>query len=91
MFDAPACSNQTKRLHVYWRRVDECAVNVERQQLVHSRSLRRRVPAYLSDAGAGKNDPDTISFVRKIAARLLPRKPPSLEDRGHTAIAPDAY
>src|SRR6516164_6642311 len=35
--------NQPKRLRSYWRRVDECAVNVERQQLVHARSLCRTV------------------------------------------------
>jgi hypothetical protein len=28
-------------------------------------------PAYPSDAGADKNDPDTVSFVRQIAAALL--------------------
>ena len=28
-------------------------------------------PAYPSDAGTGKNDPDTISFIRKIAAGLI--------------------
>jgi hypothetical protein len=50
-----------------------------------------RFPGYPSDAGAGKNDPDTISFVRKIAAGLLSQKPPSLKDRSHTAIAPDVY
>jgi hypothetical protein len=26
------------------------------------------LPAYLSDAGAGKNDPDAINFAGKIAA-----------------------
>jgi hypothetical protein len=32
-------------------------------------------PAYPSGAGAGKNDPDTISFVRKIAAGLPAKHP----------------
>jgi hypothetical protein len=50
-----------------------------------------RFPAYPSDAGAGEDDPDTISLVRKIAGRAANQKPPSLQDRSHTAIAPDVY
>jgi hypothetical protein len=49
-----------------------------------------RFPAYPSDAGTGKNDPDTVSFARKIAAAASQR-PLSSKDRSHTAIAPDAY
>jgi hypothetical protein len=44
-----------------------------------------RFPAYPSDAGAGKNDPDTISFVRKITAGLLsviPQQEPTLVVQG---------
>jgi hypothetical protein len=40
-----------------------------------------RFPPYPSDAGTGKNDPDAVSFARKVAAGLLAsQKLPSLED-----------
>jgi hypothetical protein len=42
-----------------------------------------RFPAYPSDAGVGKNDPDTISFIRKIAAGLLARNPPIATTAGN--------
>jgi hypothetical protein len=47
-------------------------------------------PAYPLGAGAGKNNPDTVSFARKIAAAAS-QTTPSSEDRSHRAIASNAY
>src|SRR5262249_9001006 len=46
----------------------ECAVNVERQQLVHAGSLRRTVPAYPSDAGAGGNPVRSVAMASLLYA-----------------------
>jgi len=60
---------------IYWRRVDECAVNVERQQLVHARSFVAGFPAYPSDARAGKKSSSygQLTLTSAAAASQTPR------------------
>ena len=42
-------------------------------------------------AGAGENDPHTVSSARKMAATATQTPPPPAEDRSHSALASDPY
>src|SRR5262249_1294000 len=63
--------NYSERLRIYWRRVDEGAVNVERQQLVHARSLRRTVSSLRFRRRSRQNDPHTVSSLSPARPLLV--------------------